>query len=587
MSLSKEQIRQLREINNDPVKWAQAFLKTYNPIVQKITPWTARWYQVEMLRDPAIKKVYRCGRRTGKTETMVVDSLYNVSTKRNYRVLIITPFEKQVDLIFMRLNELINESPLLKREVVSTTKSPYKIRFNNESMILGFTTGASSGSGAASVRGQRADMIIMDEVDYMNDADFDSILMIAGERPGIRVLMSSTPTGRRSRFYYACTDKAQGFKEHYHPSTHNPSWCDEMEAEFRAMLSEQGYVHEIEAEFGTEEAGVFSKERIDEAKKMLDYYYTPLDLLQQRMAQSQGREPIDMTNGLDKRPKRNIFRTIGVDWDKYGASSSILVLEYNTEYNKCMVIDRIEIPRSEYTYDNAVNKIVELNAIYNPSWIYCDRGSGEYQIERLHKIGEENPMTGLKNKVKGWSFSNKIDILDPVTKEKDSKPLKPFMVTQLQIAFERGKVILSPWDDLLEKQLIDYRVERISATGHPVFTSENEHFVDALGLAYLAMVLEFKNVMGVIEEMQFASKMIITGKQLQPKGADLASEARVTVDPRVRDFYNRTDFDEPDRPKQVKVDMSYRSAKAQMKAINSGFSSGKWGSRTPGGGFGR
>ena len=35
------------------------------------------------------------------------------------------------------------------------------------------------------------------------------------------------------------------------------------------------------------------------------------------------------------------------------------------------------MPRSEYTYDNAVNKIVELNQIYNPSYIYVDRGSGE------------------------------------------------------------------------------------------------------------------------------------------------------------------------------------------------------------------
>ena len=34
------------------------------------------------------------------------------------------------------------------------------------------------------------------------------------------------------------------------------------------------------------------------------------------------------------------------------------------------------MPRAEYSYDNAVNKIIELNEIYNPSFIYCDRGSG-------------------------------------------------------------------------------------------------------------------------------------------------------------------------------------------------------------------
>lgn len=37
------------------------------------------------------------------------------------------------------------------------------------------------------------------------------------------------------------------------------------------------------------------------------------------------------------------------------------------------------MPRAEYSYDNAVNKIIELNDIYNPSWIYCDRGAGNIQ----------------------------------------------------------------------------------------------------------------------------------------------------------------------------------------------------------------
>lgn len=44
---------------------------------------------------------------------------------------------------------------------------------------------------------------------------------------------------------------------------------------------------------------------------------------------------------------------------------------------KFQVIKRIEVPKSEYSYDAAVNLIVELNEQYNPSWIYCDRGSGE------------------------------------------------------------------------------------------------------------------------------------------------------------------------------------------------------------------
>jgi len=54
------------EIIADPVLWAKAFVKMFNPVSKKIESWTARWYQVEMLRDKTLKKVARCGRRTGK-----------------------------------------------------------------------------------------------------------------------------------------------------------------------------------------------------------------------------------------------------------------------------------------------------------------------------------------------------------------------------------------------------------------------------------------------------------------------------------------------------------------------------------------
>lgn len=63
---------------------------------------------------------------------------------------------------------------------------------------------------------------------------------------------------------------------------------------------------------------------------------------------------------------------------KYGASSSILILDYDEDFGKFRVLKRVEVPKSEYSYDNAVNLIVELNEVYNPSWIYVDRGSGEF-----------------------------------------------------------------------------------------------------------------------------------------------------------------------------------------------------------------
>lgn len=96
---------------------------------------------------------------------MCVNGLYKASTQQNQRILYVTPYETQVRLIFMRLNEMIDGSPLLQEQVARRIKNPFMIEFKNGSAILGFTTGASSGTGGASIRGQRADYIHMDEVD--------------------------------------------------------------------------------------------------------------------------------------------------------------------------------------------------------------------------------------------------------------------------------------------------------------------------------------------------------------------------------------------------------------------------------------
>lgn len=550
----------LAKIMKDPVAWAQAFLRTFNPQTGRIEPWKARWYQVEMLQDNSKKRVYRCGRRTGKTETMVVESLFHVCTKKNFRVLIITPYENQVRLAFMRLNELIKESPVVSSMVLSNTKNPYMIKMNNESAILGFTTGASSGGGAASIRGQRADLIVMDEVDYMGEADFDSVMIIAGERPEIRTVMSSTPTGKRSKFYQACTDPKMGFIEHFHPSTHNPNWNDEMEAEFRATLSEQGYVHEVEAEFGVQNTGVFDKDRVDEAKEFYNYAYAPLDYYQEAAIKRGDIEPPEMLLYDRRHPAPySRFRTIGVDWDKYEETSSIIVLEFNERLKRFMILKAYSVPRSEYSYDMAVKTIIELNEIYKPAMIYCDRGAGEYQIEALCIHGKNHPETRLHEKVKGFQFSQKLDIQNPVTGEITKEPLKPFMITQLQIAFERNQLIISKYDEKLYKQLIDYEVVKRAQNGNPIFTDVNEHFIDALGLAYLAMTLTFKELTGVMRETEMANKVLTSARHLISNEKALNSINRANeIKPEIQQFYENYQHDEhPDEQQRwVKTDFS-------------------------------
>lgn len=248
---------------------------------------------------------------------MCIEALYQVNTNKEYVFVFVAPYENQIRLIFTRLLELVNGSPLLKKRVVSSTKNPYVIAFQDNSRIVGFTTGASSNSGGASIRGQRANMIACDEMDYLGDGDFENISMLAAERPDIRMVCSSTPTGKRGDFYKICTDPKTGYKCHYHPSTHNPNWSDEMEAEFRAELTELGYIHEVLADFGPQDTGVFNKACLDRAIAIDNYAYSELTRAQEIRLERTGEELPIMYLPINNQFKRNIFRTMGVDWDKF------------------------------------------------------------------------------------------------------------------------------------------------------------------------------------------------------------------------------------------------------------------------------
>lgn len=515
--LSEVEKKKLQIIFKDPVLWAKAFVVAVNPETKKTGPWIARDYQAEILRNRDVRKVYRMGRRLGKSECMIVDALWQVCTHKNYRVLFITPYENQVELIFRRIREIVNDSPMIKEEISRIKNSPYTVEFNNGSVILGFTTGAASGSGAASVRGQRADWLFLDELDYMAENDYSTVAAIANERSDIGITASSTPTGRRGTFYSMCCDPNFHYTHWHFPSQRSPLWDDEMEQRARAEYSQQQYEHEVLAEFGTEEAGVFNKDALDRARQQMFYTYDRLTDLQIKRL-GNGPKPLEYIYNEGDRAPFNLYRTVGIDWDKYGASSSIVVLDYDRQKDKFWVIKRIEVPRGEYSYDNAVKWVIRVNDIYNPRWIFADRGSGEYQIERLHIYGEEHKSSGLKNKLEGYQFKNTLDIPDPIRRTIRKEPMKPFMVNALAKVIEEDRLILSPFDDTLHKQLVDYCVERISANGNPVFTSKDEHFVDALGLAYLAMVLKFPEVTQYIKKIDTSFSIAHTDNNIINNG---------------------------------------------------------------------
>lgn len=542
-------------VTDNPILWAKVYLD-----------WEARDYQFAILTEgkKSKKLVLRLGRRLGKTDDMCVLILwfaytqYNKGPNNQYDIIIATPYETQIDLIFKRLHQLIEVSPLLGGLISRDVHHNICFNINGvTSNILGLTAGANNATGGAnSTRGQRADVIILDECDYIGSNQVTNILNIRNEAPErIRLICASTPSGKHEEYYrwcigaskkyyptqddiknnrftgYKIDEKAvgegNGWTEIYAPSNVNkellkinPDTLQTYLEDIRDELSEMRYVQEVMAEFGEEELGVYQKKYIYEAIKegeRLGYRYITKWSKQDREAYL-------------KRTQGQCIRILGVDWDKYAAATNMVCMEFDRFHQDAdgrivplfKMLFRIEIARSDFTYVNAMNKIIELNDEYKFDWIAIDRGYGEVQLEMLHKYGLEHEETGLADKVIGYQFSQKIEVTDPYTRKKDSKDLKPFMVNNSVNLFEKGKIVLDPKDKTMIQQLEEYRVKSISASGKPIYTDENEHAIDSMNLALLA----FEQHHGELLKKVFSIKTIFIGT-LDNRDVDVKSRTLI------------------------------------------------------------
>lgn len=478
--ISSEQQRQLH-IAKDPVTWARNFLD--------VSP---RVYQMLILRDPSLRKVLRAGRRLGKSFSMAIQLLHYSYTHRDGRCLVVAPMKSHVELIYQEVLRLASKSDVVMNSISRKITSPqFLIQFSNGSTIRFFTSGMRSGGKSDVARGQEAHLIVLDEMDYMHADDLDALYAMlqktAEDQPDKVMIGASTPTGRRERFWE--WSMSSRFKEFWFPSYCNPFFSKEQEEEFREQYSPSTYRHEIEADWGEDSEGVYPRKYIDRAFVSPSWNYNP-EIISARS-----------------------FHVIGVDWDKYGAGTNIVVLEVcSNNYEDARFRDKIklcyreEISKSEYTLTKAVDRIIELNQIFNPKHIYVDRGFGEVQVELLKKHGVENPKSKLKERVKGIGFGESIEVRDPYTKLMIKKEIKPFMVDNLRQYLEREQLLVPESDEELYIQLISYVVVRTTSSGRPVFEaggSAMDHAHDALILALLAITQNY----GEFSKTGFASNV--------------------------------------------------------------------------------
>jgi len=493
-SEEKEHLRDLLDIS----RWAKKQLGI-----------TLRFYQELMAKCTALRKVTRIGRQAGKSETLSIFALHWAFTHKDKKVLIVAPQESQIKLIFERFERWRGVSKELEASILSYVKDPFTLKLRNGSQILGMTAGTKSGMGASNIRGQSADVVILDEADYLSQDDINTIMMVLNKTDESedysKVLWaSSTPTGAHKHFWQWCTQRPS-FKEFHYRSQDSPTWGPDMEALFlEAYGSKESaeWLHEVEADFGEMLQGVYPHAWVDRAKTVSENFFTG------------GHWDYDR-----QIPKAGCIYMMGVDWNSSKNGVQIVITEYDTGMvnaedfangirGRFRVAHRESVGGIEYVQTEAVKRIIDLNYMWNPRYIYVDQGFGYQQVEDLKRYGHKHPESKIIQKLKPKDMASMVEIRDPHTKQPIKKHMKPFMVNNSRMFFEKNLIALNKNDKELEKQFRDYVVDHTTVEGRPVYAKGNDHVLDAFNLSLLAFTLEFTDLGKPI----YATNMKITGK---------------------------------------------------------------------------
>jgi len=171
------------------------------------------------------------------------------------------------------------------------------------------------------------------------------------------------------------------------------------------------------------------------------------------------------------------------------------LIGYNPGDMKFWFVRKFVVSREQFTQLSAVERIVEINERWNPSFIYVDRGFGQMQTELLHSYGLSHQDSGLLTKVKSIAMGGKVTVQDPFSGQ-IKKYTKPFIVSLSLRRFEQQEVVLPKCEykgegsEGLVDQINQYKVLRYSSDGRPVYSQDNEHLLTAWMLAIYGFWME-------------------------------------------------------------------------------------------------
>ncbi|MCZ7531751.1 MAG: terminase family protein [Acidimicrobiia bacterium] len=212
----------------------------------------ALWpHQLAVALSMARVRVVCSGRQAGKSRTLAVLALWEAFRRPGVVVLLVSAGGDASQDLLAEVARLAG-APLLAGSVVDEGKA--QVVLSNGSAVR------SVPASTRQIRGKVVDLLVVDEAAFVDEDVWQAARYTVLARPGSRVVLTSTPFGRKDRFFavaYRAGERGEeGYESFHWPSTVSPLVDDELLAMWRSTSTEREYRSEVLAEW-TDESGAY------------------------------------------------------------------------------------------------------------------------------------------------------------------------------------------------------------------------------------------------------------------------------------------------------------------------------------------
>jgi len=300
-------------------------------------PWmTLDPWQLDYINSTDTNCFLLCARQVGKSAACSIKMGKIACEKPSSKILMIAYTENQAYLLFFKTLQYIQavHPDMICKGAKKPTK--HQIHLKNNSVIMCYA----AGNAGDSVRGMTLTNLVIDEAASMAREVADSTFPMISVTGG-KIDLLSTPKGEIG-FFYECSKRAD-FKKFYVSAEDCPRHSKEFLELQKQTMSKNSYMQEYCAVFISDLRRLFDEETIKQCCRL--------------------KRPGFINPGI---------YYIGVDIAHRGEDLSVFSVIQKLEKDKYRQVESIATRHTRLT--ETYDKILELNRLYKPIYIYIDDG---------------------------------------------------------------------------------------------------------------------------------------------------------------------------------------------------------------------